>query len=110
MSARDANDTCLTCHAKGSHTQWQGSMHDSRNVSCVTCHSVHNPKSESAQLKKVTQVELCGTCHRLQVLKMQRVSHMPLREGKMECTSCHTPHGSANLRLLKVGNYINESC
>jgi DmsE family decaheme c-type cytochrome len=71
---------------------------------------VHNPKSEEAQLKKVTQLELCGGCHRPQLLKIQRNSHMPVREGKMECTSCHTPHGSTNLRLLRVGNYINESC
>ena len=28
----------------------------------------------------------------------------------MECTSCHTPHGSNNVRMLKVGNTINEAC
>ena len=36
--------------------------------------------------------------------------HMPVREGKMECSSCHNPHGSTNVRLLKTGNSINESC
>lgn len=107
---REASQVCMSCHNRGDHAFFQGSMHDSRNVSCVTCHSVHDPKSEKAQLKKVTQTELCGGCHRPQVLKLQRTAHMPLREGKMECTSCHTPHGSANLRLLKTGNYINESC
>ena len=110
LAPREASQVCMSCHNRGDHAFFQGSMHDSRNVSCITCHSVHNPKSESAQLKKVTQTELCGGCHRPQVLKLQRTAHMPLREGKMECTSCHTPHGSANLRLLKVGNYINESC
>ena len=110
LAPREASQVCMSCHNRGEHAYFQGSMHDSRNVSCVTCHSVHSPKSESAQLKKATQVELCAGCHRPQVLKMQRTAHMPLREGKMECTSCHTPHGSTNLRLLKVGNYINESC
>jgi len=33
-----------------------------------------------------------------------------VREGKMECSSCHNPHGSTNVRLLKTGNSINESC
>jgi DmsE family decaheme c-type cytochrome len=33
-----------------------------------------------------------------------------VREGKMECTSCHSPHGSTNVRLLRAGNWINESC
>ena len=56
MSAKDVNATCLTCHSKGSHADWNGGMHDARNVSCASCHSVHNPKSERAQLKTVTAV------------------------------------------------------
>ena len=51
MSARDVNATCLTCHSKGSHAQWNGGMHDARNVSCASCHSVHNAKSNGRQLK-----------------------------------------------------------
>lgn len=35
---------------------------------------------------------------------------MPVQEGKMACSSCHDPHGSTNVRLLRVGNWINESC
>jgi predicted CXXCH cytochrome family protein len=35
---------------------------------------------------------------------------MPLIEGHMRCSSCHEPHGSTNVRLLRVGNWINESC
>jgi DmsE family decaheme c-type cytochrome len=111
LSVRDVNDTCLSCHSKGaSHTQWQGSMHDARNVSCTSCHSVHNPKSEKAQLKTVTATETCETCHKQEALKIKRSGHMPVREGKMECTSCHTPHGSTNVRMLKTGNTINEAC
>ena len=110
MSARDANATCVSCHNRGTHTQWAGSTHDARNVSCVTCHSVHNPKSEVAQLSKASQTETCAQCHRPQVLKVQRSAHMPLREGKLECASCHNPHGSTNVKMLKVGNWVNESC
>jgi DmsE family decaheme c-type cytochrome len=107
---REASQVCMNCHDRGDHAFFQGSMHDSRNLSCITCHSIHSQKSEQAQLKQATQIELCVQCHRPEVLKLQRTAHMPLREGKMECTSCHSPHGSANLRMLKVGNYINESC
>ena len=35
---------------------------------------------------------------------------MPVIEGKMACSSCHNPHGSTNVRLLRVGNWINETC
>jgi nitrate/TMAO reductase-like tetraheme cytochrome c subunit len=32
LSARDANDACLSCHAKKSaHSTFEGSMHDARN-------------------------------------------------------------------------------
>jgi len=111
MAPRDANETCLSCHTKAPHTLWQGSAHDARNLSCTTCHSVHAPAAGSkAQLKKASELELCGSCHRTQVTKVKRVSHMPLQEGKMECTSCHNPHGSTNVRQLRVGNWINESC
>ena len=43
-------------------------------------------------------------------MKVKKSGHMPVREGKMDCTTCHTPHGSTNVRMLKVGNTINETC
>jgi DmsE family decaheme c-type cytochrome len=110
LSARDASETCLTCHSRGEHQQWKGSMHEERNLSCITCHSVHNPKSETAQLKTVEVIDTCATCHKTEVAKLQRVGHMPVREGKMTCTSCHNPHGSTNTRMLRVGNFVNEAC
>lgn len=110
LSAQAVTDTCATCHNRGPHAQWKGSQHESRNVSCVSCHSVHTPKSAKAQLKTVNQQQQCMSCHRDKVAKLDRSGHMPVREGKMECASCHNPHGSTNVRLLKAGNSINESC
>jgi DmsE family decaheme c-type cytochrome len=110
LSAKAVSDTCMTCHNRGPHAMWAGSQHEARNVSCVTCHSVHSPKSAKAQLKEVNQLQQCVSCHRDKVNKLDRSGHMPVREGKMECTSCHNPHGATNVRLLKAGNTINESC
>ena len=110
LSPKDVNATCLTCHSKGSHGQWNGGMHDARNLSCATCHSVHSAKSEKGQLKTVTAVQTCETCHKQEAMKVKKSGHMPVREGKMDCTTCHTPHGSTNVRMLKVGNTINETC
>ena len=115
ISAREVNESCLSCHARNSaHQQWNGSMHDARNVSCTTCHSVHSSKSEKAQLKTARASDTCVSCHKSEAMKVQKSGHMPLgqagRDGKMECTSCHSPHGSTNVRMLKTGNWINESC
>ncbi len=110
ISPREVSDTCTSCHNRNNHTNWQGSAHDSRNMSCVTCHSVHAAKSEKAQLRKVSQAETCQQCHRKEMLKFQRSAHMPVREGKLECSSCHNPHGSTNVKMLRAGNTVNESC
>lgn len=110
MAPRDVSATCVTCHNRSEHTWWQGSMHDTRNLSCVTCHSVHAPQSDHAQLKKAKVADLCATCHRTQAMKLQRAAHMPVREGKMDCATCHNPHGSANVKQLRVGMWVNETC
>ena len=68
----------------------------------IAC-TVRNQSSTSSS--KRPQTEVCATCHRLQVAKTERaVAHMPVREGKMSCSSCHNPHGSiSNVKNLKTG-------
>ena len=112
LKPAEVNATCLSCHNRGVHAGWEGSTHEARNLSCTTCHSVHKPASPQHQLAKATETATCATCHRLQVTKTERaVAHMPVREGKMSCSSCHNPHGSiANVKALKTGNSIVESC
>ena len=104
------NATCTTCHSRQKHVLWAGSQHETRGLACSTCHSVHSPKSEDKQLKEVTQRELCATCHRDKISKLDRSGHMPVRERKMECTSCHNVHGTTNVRLLRKGDSISELC
>jgi DmsE family decaheme c-type cytochrome len=112
LTPRQSAEACLTCHNRGNHAGWEGSAHDRRNLSCTTCHSVHDPQSSTRQLTKTTETALCATCHRVQVVKTERaVAHMPVREGKMSCSSCHNPHGSiANVKALKVGSSVGELC
>lgn len=110
--AVQVSGTCLSCHNRGNHAAWEGSAHDRRNLSCSSCHSVHSPKSPERQLVQPTETQLCATCHRLQVSKTERaVAHMPVREGKMSCSSCHNPHGSiSNVKNLKTGSSVAELC
>jgi DmsE family decaheme c-type cytochrome len=112
MKPAEINETCMACHNRGTHAGWTGSAHETRNLSCTTCHSVHSPKAQKFQLVAATPTALCATCHRLQVAKTERaVAHMPVREGKMECATCHNPHGSINnVKALKVGSSVVESC
>ncbi len=110
MEPREVSALCVTCHNRGEHANWKGSAHDSRNITCTTCHSIHEYKSETGQLKAATQLDTCATCHRDKVQKLNRSGHMPVREGKMVCMTCHNVHGSQNVRLLRTGTSVNESC
>jgi DmsE family decaheme c-type cytochrome len=110
IAPRDVSETCMSCHNREEHAQWQGSMHDARNITCIACHSIHTPKSETGHLKMASVTETCAQCHRDKAAKILRSSHMPVREGKLECTSCHNQHGSTNVRLLRQGNTVNEFC
>ncbi len=110
ISASEASESCTTCHDRKAHALWAGSQHDTRNVGCLSCHSVHSPKSAVGQLKAKNESELCASCHRAVVNKQNRFNHMPVREGKMACASCHNVHGSANVKLLKAGTTVDESC
>jgi DmsE family decaheme c-type cytochrome len=103
------NAICLNCHQKGSHLFWAGSAHDARDIACTSCHLVMNDLTPKGQLARPTQLETCGTCHLRQRAQQMRSSHMPLREGKMTCTSCHSPHGSVTPALLKEPS-LNETC
>jgi DmsE family decaheme c-type cytochrome len=110
MTPAEVTETCTTCHNRGEHALWDGSQHEVRDVSCTTCHSVHSYKSEAFQLKETTQREVCANCHRDKISKLDRSGHMPVREGKMECTTCHNVHGATNVRLLRKGDSIGELC
>ncbi|HEU5323211.1 MAG TPA: DmsE family decaheme c-type cytochrome [Methylomirabilota bacterium] len=103
------NETCLTCHTKGNRLFWSGSAHEARDVACTNCHTIMTDVTPRAQLAKPTEIETCGTCHLRQRAQQLRSSHMPLREGKMTCTSCHNPHGSVTPALLKEPS-PNDTC
>jgi DmsE family decaheme c-type cytochrome len=105
----EVSGTCTTCHNRASHALWDGSPHDQRSLSCVTCHSVHDPRGPS-QIKAANQTALCSSCHRSVTNRQHRFNHMPVREGQLTCSSCHNVHGSTNVRLLRAGTTIDESC
>jgi DmsE family decaheme c-type cytochrome len=108
-SVQDNNGICLACHEKGDRTYWSGSTHEVRNVACTNCHTIMKSVSAKFQLKTVYEPETCFQCHKDRRAQMARSSHMPLREGKMVCSDCHQPHGTANEALLRTAT-INDTC
>jgi len=109
MTPKQANATCLSCHENGQRSHWFGSVHDRKNVKCSDCHSVHDFKSTKGQLKVARSTDMCVTCHPAVRAQGLRASHHPVREGKMECGSCHNPHGSPTPKLIRASS-VNELC
>ena len=108
-SVAENNAVCLTCHEKGQRTYWEGSIHQTRDVACTSCHTIMKNVSLKNQLKTVFEPDTCFQCHKDRRAQMFRSSHMPLREGKITCSDCHNPHGSVTEALLKEDS-INENC
>jgi len=121
-SVEEQNSSCLSCHQKGARLFWAGSPHESRQVRCVDCHNVKQQitKTLSGEARfistltdvqglKKEQPELCLGCHQMRRAQLLRSSHMPYREGKVTCSSCHNPHGSPYAKQLLQAT-ANENC
>jgi DmsE family decaheme c-type cytochrome len=103
------NEQCLSCHAKTARTLWRGSPHEARNVACTDCHSVMHAGTERGNLAKASVMQTCAQCHKQKVDQLTRFSHMPIADGKLECSTCHNPHGSPNEKLL-LASSVNQTC
>lgn len=115
------NAICLRCHQGKARLFWEGSPHDNRGLACTNCHMVMRDidglpglprqglNKPDAGLIKPTVIEVCRQCHLRQAAEQMYNAHMPIREGKMDCSSCHNPHGTVTEKLLKA-NSLNETC
>lgn len=106
-SASTQSEACLTCHKAGLRMHWPGSQHQVNDVPCASCHKIHS--ANDPMLVKIEQPTVCFTCHKDQRAQTKQISTHPLDAGKMACSDCHNPHGSAGPKLL-AKNTVNETC
>jgi DmsE family decaheme c-type cytochrome len=108
VEPRAQSAICLQCHQGGPRFNWKAGAHHSNEVSCTSCHTVMTPTSERALLTKASVTETCYECHAEVRTEANKMSHHPIREGRMDCASCHNVHGSTVMLLAK--NTVSETC
>ncbi len=106
-SADLQNQACLTCHQGGGRIHWDRSAHAAADVSCASCHQVHAAHDKARD--KMAQTEVCFACHKQQRAELRRPSRHPIEEGKVACSDCHNPHGTAGPKQL-VRDSVNDTC
>ncbi|RIK94650.1 MAG: hypothetical protein DCC71_23405 [Proteobacteria bacterium] len=107
---------CLACHEKGrdTHLAWGTGEHARAGLLCADCHGVHEPTRQfvrrtagSALAPRAAapggmfqggeRTRVCTACHEDVAARFQYPSHHPVREGQLDCTSCHDPHGDSRV-------------
>ncbi len=101
------NRQCLSCHQTTETVHWAASAHQSADLACASCHTIH--VAPQTALIERTDSGLCLSCHLEQRSQLNRRSHHPVAEGLMSCTSCHNPHGSDTVALLSKSS-ITDTC
>lgn len=89
---------CLTCHERTPGMDlWEMGVHKRNDVSCDSCHDLH-----AGGRQKPREPEVCFSCHKDVKIEANKRSHHPIIEGKIKCSSCHSPHGSLSRHLVKA--------
>jgi DmsE family decaheme c-type cytochrome len=107
-SAKEVDAKCLTCHA-AAHPNFDRSPHARANLSCISCHSVHQNKEEEALLK-TPQPALCFQCHSDVKPAFNMPFHHKVNEGLITCSDCHDVHGTFLANNLKSTADQNAIC
>lgn len=103
-AAMDKAQVCLTCHAD-THPQFLRSAHAMAAVSCTDCHSVHDLAKGKALRAGTTT---CKGCHEDVFTQFAFNERHRLKEGILDCASCHNPHEPATRAML--GGFKQEAC
>jgi len=101
-AAPQANASCLSCHAgHGKTALWEGSAHQLAGLKCASCHDVHNlhigtPEQAKTLPGASPTTKKCLECHGDLRPALQARSTHPMRDGQMDCASCHNPADPAH--------------
>jgi DmsE family decaheme c-type cytochrome len=110
LPAQAASLICLKCHTANATFNlhnWNAGLHAQGGVSCSDCHNIHEGPDLIVRHSKT--YDMCTTCHEEKKAEFSLPSRHPVKEGKVLCTDCHSPHGTSNDRLLRQSS-VKATC
>ena len=120
------NKACVDCHANivrkfpsSPHARFhKDDLEWAGRSGCESCHGpaslhVKNPGRGKFIVNPGKNPSTCFECHVETHAQMNLPQHHPVVEGKMNCVSCHDPHGSDALKPARAGLAMarqNDTC
>lgn len=132
MSSKETSETCLGCHAgREEHNNFRRGEHWRNDIGCADCHAAHSPETgrnlassnvfvgranaqkpgiSSLKLLKITEPQLCMSCHTETKHQFNLPFHHKVLEGAMKCSDCHNPHGGFELKQTRLATGVDAAC
>ncbi len=109
---------CLTCHG-AKNPRFQAGPHGRAGMDCASCHDAHGNNygrwplqkavtSFNSALESEPVAGICWECHGDVFALFESSETHRLREGILECTSCHDPHSPQTRDML--GGFKQQQC
>jgi DmsE family decaheme c-type cytochrome len=98
---------CQSCHRE-SHPQFAASAHAKAALDCTSCHTIHSGNRSRSLLPIEDVSETCRDCHADAFAKFELNERHRIKEGILECTSCHNPHESQP--SVSLGGFKQAEC
>ena len=131
-SQKQISESCLTCHQSNvEHANFRRGDHWRNNVGCTDCHTAHGPSKEPLQISsaafptrdtdikpgtatqamlKVSEPNLCISCHTSTKADFSKPFRHKVMEGQMNCSDCHSPHGGFGLKNARLAVGGDVAC
>ncbi|HMB54153.1 MAG TPA: cytochrome c3 family protein [Thermoanaerobaculia bacterium] len=109
---------CMECHGD-SHPGFPRSPHAKAGLSCQSCHGIHNNDGGWAMLAGDAGIPspmesigsssaVCSECHGAVFTQFEFNERHRLREGILDCQSCHDPHDAQP--IAQLGGFKQQAC
>jgi predicted CXXCH cytochrome family protein len=131
-SPKEISETCLWCHAgKEERNNFRRGEHWRNDIGCTDCHSSHSdqtnrnisksisyidranaekPDFSTIHLLKISEPQLCVSCHSEVKPDFNKPFHHKVLEGAMKCSDCHNPHGGFELKQARLATGADAAC